>query len=511
MNSYYIAFDCGTMGTKTALYGQDSSLIASAYRENPIQFPRPGWAELDVNAFLKAVREGIAQCLAESKVTPSEIRGITGSGIICGIVGIDKDWNAVTPFIPYLDNRAAAEAAQVRAKGQNPWLKESGNSTVDEFQPPLILRWLLAQPQYAGKFVKVVNNCPYVLGKLAGLKADQAFLDWGTLSGWLIGYDTKKKDWSPRQLEVLELDRDLLPEICAPWKVVGYLCPQEAELLGLPAGIPIAAGSGDVMQSMLGAGVTDPGSCVDIAGTAAIFAVSLKDPIEAVSQVPGYYYALGTLEDTAFYWTMIRAGGLSLRWFRDSVALRPGDGAFYGQIDQEAQSVPAGCGGTLFYPYLQGAGPDLPGASGAFLGLRGGADRKTLWRAILESIAFEYDRVIRFYRSKGMAVTSMVGTEGGSRSDLWCKIKCDLTGVPYRVLQRTEGGLMASAALAAHAVGNLPDLKGSLDQWIQVRRSWSPDGPAHQLYQSLEDLREQLLGSSMAQIFRDLSAWGEGR
>lgn len=51
MGVYYIAFDCGTMGSKTAIYCSDATVMATAYRENPIQYPRPGWAELDVGAF----------------------------------------------------------------------------------------------------------------------------------------------------------------------------------------------------------------------------------------------------------------------------------------------------------------------------------------------------------------------------------------------------------------------------------------------------------------------------
>ena len=87
-------------------------------------------------------------------------------------------------------------------------------------------------------------------------------------------------------------------------------------------------------------------------------------------------FATGTLEDSYFYWSMIRAGGLSLRWFRDRVAGRAGDPLFYAEMDELASNVPAGANGLLFYPYLQGAGPDTPGACGVFAGaLRLGGPR----------------------------------------------------------------------------------------------------------------------------------------
>ena len=168
MGKYYIAFDCGTMGTKTALYSIDSTRVAEAYRENKISYPRPGWAEMDANCFVNNVREGVRECLAKSGVNPAEVRSISASGIICGIVGIDENWQPVTPFVPYLDNRAGGEAKWVRENVEPVWGEESGNAIVDEFMPPMILRWFLNK--YTGfreNAVKVVNNGPFVLGTLA--------------------------------------------------------------------------------------------------------------------------------------------------------------------------------------------------------------------------------------------------------------------------------------------------------------------------------------------------------
>ena len=44
---------------------------------------------------------------------------------------------------------------------------------------------------------------------------------------------------------------EILPEIVKPWHIVGFLSPDEAAKMGLRAGIPIAAGAGDTMQSAL--------------------------------------------------------------------------------------------------------------------------------------------------------------------------------------------------------------------------------------------------------------------
>lgn len=507
MSSYYIAFDCGTMGTKTAIYSSDSTRIAEAYRENIISYPLPGRAEMDPMGFVQAVREGVRECLSASLIDPVDIKGISASGIICGIVGIDENWKPVTPFVSYLDNRAREEADWIKKNVEPVWEDESGNTTVDEFMPPLILRWFLNNYEdFRKKAVKVVNNGPFVLGTLAGLKADKAFIDWATVSGWLIGYSSAEKKWSDRQLEALGLPREILPEIIKPWDIVGYLCKEEAELMGLPAGIPIAAGAGDTMQSAFASGMTEGGQCSDVAGTASIFAVSVPGMVKNISKAPGMMLASGTLENSYFYWSMIRAGGLSLRWFRDSVADQPGVREFYSEMDRLAEKVPAGSGGVLFYPYLQGAGPDMPGACGAFLGLYGSADRAYMWRALLEAIAFEYLQKVSIYRANGIEISEVIGTEGGSKSPLWNQIKADILGVNYKIPLRSEGGLMADAAVAAYATGEIRNLKETMKSWISYKSEYSFSEAENLVYGKIYSAREKMLERAMREIFSSLSA-----
>ena len=120
MSKCYVGFDCGTMGTKVAIYADDSRLIAEAYRPHEISYPKPGWAEMQPDQFYRVVSEGLQECVRTGKVDPKDVRGISCSGIVCGFLPIDDDWRPVGPYIPYLDGRAKEEAAQVAAMGTAP-------------------------------------------------------------------------------------------------------------------------------------------------------------------------------------------------------------------------------------------------------------------------------------------------------------------------------------------------------------------------------------------------------
>jgi xylulokinase len=46
-NTYLIGVDLGTMGTKTAIFNIEGKLVAEAYEESKLYYPKPGWVEQD--------------------------------------------------------------------------------------------------------------------------------------------------------------------------------------------------------------------------------------------------------------------------------------------------------------------------------------------------------------------------------------------------------------------------------------------------------------------------------
>jgi len=506
MSSYYIGFDSGTQGTKVAIYADDSRLVAEAFRAHQILYPKPGWAEMDANQFYRAAAEGIAECVQKGKVDPREVKGISCSGIICGIVPIDEDWNATGPYMLYLDGRSAAEAQEISQSVEPVWIEESGNCEVGTYMPPVMLKWLLKhQPDLIAASKKVVANSHFVMGKLGGFNANAAYLDWGNLSGWIIGYDASRRDWSQRQLDLLGLPRELLPEVVNPAKVVGALCKEAAHELGLREGIPLVAGSGDIMQSTLGSGITDLGCCSDVAGTASIFTVNVNRINNVITMRPGIIYSMSTMEDQYLYWGYIRAGGLSLGWFKEEVMKRHEDDEFFQRMDKLAGETPLGSSSSLFFPYLQGGDASLPNASGAWLGLFGSSNVGSMWRSMLEGIAFEYLSWVRLFREQGIGIKEVVCTGGGAKSPIWNQIKADVLDASYITLKRSEGAVLGNALLAAYGVGEIKDLKQSAGRWVEQKARYTPTAQHHKAYRAIYEKRKEILDGPMLEIFKHLA------
>ena len=499
---YYIGYDCGTMGTKVAIYTINGQLVADAYREHEILYPKPGWAEMEADQFYRVVAEGIKECVTKGKVDPDEVGGISCSGIICGIVPIDADWRPLGPYIPYLDGRAQKEVQDL--EGSDPiWAKESGNAEPAAYMPPVILKWMLANSPHIRKNAKKVVGCGhYVMGKLGGLKAKDAFVDWAHQSGWVIGFDARKRDWSEKQMDLLGLPYEMLPKVVKPWDVVGELCAEEAEKLGLKPGVPLVAGAGDIMQSCLGCGLTDVGMSFDVAGTASIAAFALSDVNEAITRKKVLVNAMNTFEDQYLLWAFIPAGGLSLRWYRDEILRKPGVDEVYRELDKLAEKVPAGSDYAMFFPFLQGrSSPFWATASGTWMGLRGSNQAGHMWRSMLESIAFEYLYWTHVLRDEGFPVNQMIGAGGGSNSRIWNQIKADMMNLDYLIPSQSEGAVLGNALLAAYGVGAIKDMKATIKEWVTFKDTFKPRNEITTFYENMAQKRNEILNGPLLDCF----------
>lgn len=502
----FLGIDVGTQGSKAGLYDDEGRCLGSGYAEHLFDHLRPGWVEMDPAQIERAVCDATAQCMQASGVAAASVQAVGLSGILCGPVFVDEDWRPVRPLIPFLDVRAQEELAWLRHEVEPRWVTESANASLDTYVMATTWEWVRRhEPDVHRRIAKILSLAPYIAGRLTGLGARDAFSDPSHLSGWIIGWDAATGRVSERQLQDLGIPVEHAPRIVDPWHVVGALTSDAAARMGLAAGTPVVAGAGDVMQSNLSAGLVQPGTATDVAGTASILTVGVTGPIPAITAVPGMLYSLGTLPGQALYWGYVKAGGLSLRWFRDQVLERPAVDEVYAELDARAQSVAPGSDGVLFTPYLSGGNPDLPDAAGTWLGMTAATGTDALWRSMLEAIAFEYADFLGAFAAHGVAVSEVLAVGGGARSPLWNQIKADAVNATWTVPDRQDGAVLANAALAGLGVGALGDLGATVTAWVGRGRTFTPRADEVAAYAAVRDVRTRLLGGPLREVFRAIA------
>ncbi len=124
------------------------------------------------------------------------------------------------------------------------------------------------------------------------------------------------------------------------------------------------------------------GDAIDTGGTSGGLAVYWDAPVE----VPGAWVAPAPIPDRWLVGGAMTATGRALDWLADDVL----GGVPVETLIAEAATVPPGCDGLVFLPYLAGERSPLwdPDARGAFVGLTLAHGRGHLARAVLEAAAY---------------------------------------------------------------------------------------------------------------------------
>ena len=167
----------------------------------------------------------------------------------------------------------------------------------------------------------------------------------------------------------------------------------------------------------------------------------------------------------------ISGGGLCLEWFSRIT------GKNLKELDALAES--AQNKNVYFIPHFSGRTLPLDdNVSGAFLGLDATTDTGVMFKAIMESVAFEYKTYLDILTSSGAlgGLNSVYGVGGGAKSRLFSQIKADVLGADYVSLANADSAPAAMALLSAKGCGYIgKDLKSIFSHSGTQNKTYAPN------------------------------------
>jgi xylulokinase len=473
-----IGVDIGTQGVKAAVYDARGRCHGEAFRKSDLHRPSPGVVEEDPEFQLKSACEVISECAAKA-AGAGVVRGLSIDGQMAGIIGVGEDGQNVTPYDSWLDTRCAPWIQLMNREAGAEIARKSGGPPSFNHGPK-ILWWKHERPEVYARIRAFVQPGGYAVMRLCGMDGSRAFIDRSYLhfSGFA---DARAGTWDPALCARFGVDPAKLPRIVGSQEIVGEITAGMAARCGLPAGTPVAAGCGDTAASFLSSGATRTGVCVDVAGTASVFAATTP---EFQADETELVISCGRSASPKLWhpYAYINGGGMNLEWFREQLA-----GAFaaagspqpgFETLNAMAAAVTPAEDDPLFVPHLGGrVSPSQPLLRGAWVGLTWSHGPGHLFRAVLEGVALEYGiylRTIERLFGKGMAAEVRV-TGGGEKSAVWNRIKADTLQVPVVQVMGAGGAPLGSALLAANAAGVIGDLDAAASRWIATGAVTEPD------------------------------------
>ena len=191
---YFLSLDLGTQGTKAALVNLSGDVLCSAFSENRYTEKDDGEISIPAEELSKGVLRATRKLLEDSRADASRIAGIAVVAMMAGIVGIDEDWNPVIPYDPGLDKRCETSIKKMQAMGEDKIIRLSGCPVIVA-QGAKIYWWKENHPEIFARIRKMIPASTYVSGRMAGLKAADAYMDYTHIHLTNMA-DTKQGCWS---------------------------------------------------------------------------------------------------------------------------------------------------------------------------------------------------------------------------------------------------------------------------------------------------------------------------
>jgi xylulokinase len=467
-----LAVDIGTQSTRAALVDRRGTIIDVASAPVDLFTPRPGWAEQDPEQWWQTTVANIMAVRGRHPGLPVAAIGVGAQ--MHSLVPVDADGSPLARRCALWSDKRCLD--QVNAFRRQPGARDlsrlAGNLPLPAWAG-FKMAWLrAARPAVYADAACLLVAKDFLNMRLCGTAAT----DPAEASGSFL-CDAATGEWSADLLAALQVDRSKLPDIADSGAVIGTLRRGVAERTGLTAGIPVVAGSGDMMCQLLGSGITRPGRVALVAGTASIVAASAGQPSPDIRVMN-----LRSASGSWIHFGIGDAAGKSLRWFADEL-WPAAAGADFESIVAAAAEVTAGCDGLLFFPYLLGERTLGHAQSRAsFVGVTPGHDRAHFARAVIEGITLEDRRALACVCPGGPREPVRC-IAGGAGSAVWNQIRADVFGYPVQTLACAEGGIIGAAILAGVGAGWYPDAAAGAEEVVRPADCWQPEPAAVRCYQ----------------------------
>jgi xylulokinase len=469
-----LGLDIGTTGCKAAVFDAHGKLLASAYREYPLIFAQPGWAELDSDRVCDLAMEVIAETAAACPADPVQAVGVSCQGE--AFTPVDRNGRALGYAMVSSDSRAASYTGEwSRQFGVESLYRITGHTP----HPMFSLFKLLWTRDHRPDVWRAADKwlCFEDLFCLRlGLPPTMGY----PLAGRTMLFNVRTHVWDARILDAVGLTPDRLARPIPAGSISGTIPPETARRLGLAQGAILIAGGHDQPCNAIGAGAVRNGVAMYGAGTVECvcpaFDRAVFDPALMRSNLCTYDFTIpGMYTTVAFSLT----GGNLLKWYRDEwcaaekeQAARDGTDV-YELILRQLGDQPSP---VLVLPYFTPSGTPYfdTETPGVLYGLRLSTRRSDVLRGLMEGVALEMRLNLETLRTAGVPIHELRAVGGGARNPALLRLKASVMGTSIVPVTVTEAGCLGMALLAYAAREGAP-VVDLVSRWIRPLDPVAPD------------------------------------
>ena len=440
------------------LFDASGNSLGTSQMEHNQVFPRAGWVEHDPMEIWSHTRRVMADVLALSEYSGTDIAalGITNqreTTVVWDRTTGEPVYNAIV------------------------WQDTRTSDICSELDPHLFERTGLPVSTYFSgpKIAWILDNVPG-----ARARADAGELAFGTIDSWLVWRLTKGNvhctdvtnasrtmlmdlntlQWDAELCAALGIPQSMLPRIVSSSEEIGTVA-QSGEFNG----VPITGILGDQQAATFGQACLEPGEAKNTYGTGNFLLLNTGTELRRSTHglISTVCYKLGDQPTVYALEGSIAVTGSLIQWLRDNLGIiRTAP-----EVETLANTVPDN-GGCYIVPAFSGllAPHWRDDARGIIAGLTRFNTKAHIARAALEAVAYQTREVVdAMNNDSGIPLTRLKVDGGMVRNKLLMQFQADQLGVPVIVPAITE----ITALGAAYAAGLAAGIWSSTDD---IRRLW---------------------------------------
>ena len=500
MEAYFMGIDTGTQGVRIGISDTRGKLVFEKEQKWETEFPKVGWAEQNPLNWWEAVN-GIFEQIAHT--LDSEIRQNIKACCVCATsttaIPVDQEGRPLMNAMMWMDARSRKEMQEINDTG-HPVLDYCGKETSFEWMIPKALWIKRHRKDIYDVCYRIVDQLDWMNYQLCGKWSSSicnTTCKWNYVSS-MGGY---QRDFF-EQIGFEDYEEKLTMRVDKIGDPVGTIRPELSEKYGFSREMQIVQGGIDAHMAMFGLDVLKPGKLGVIMGTSFVH-LCLSDEKPDMKGIWGPYD--GAVLDNM--WLLeggqISASGL-VNWFRHNFHIPEKDGNPYGNLLGIPDEIPIGADGVTVLDFFQGNRTPYKDAmaKGVIFGLNIKHTWKHIYRAVLESVSYGTQNIIRNFEEQGYPVASITACGGVTKDRRWLQMISDVTGKPIIVNENIQAGVLGCCVVAASKGRFYNDFQSAAEHMVKPKFIVEPDMKNHEeyqpyfhkyleLYESLKDLMHQ--------------------
>ena len=460
--AFYIGIDIGTSSVKTLLTDELGKTAGIAQREYDVEKPNALYAQQDMDLIWGKTRETIIEVLNKTGLPADEVKGISFSGQMHGLVMTNREGKLLGKAILWCDQRASRQTEEVyQMLGEQEFKMITLNDLSSGFLLTSLL-WVKENDRATyEKIYKVMLPKDYIRYLMCG----EIATDYSDASASLM-FDTRKQEWAWNIADGFGLNHRFFPECHESHEIAGYISRKCAEETGLKEGTPVTYGGGDSIMQQIGNGViSDKSPWIANIGTSCSLNCATQRPVfDPKFRINTFCHVKRNMW---FFMGANLCGGAALKWLKNNVLHMKS----YDEMSALADTVEPGSNGLLFLPYLSGSRSPVndSDAQGMFFGLTLSHDHAHMIRSVMEGIILGMKTTFSILEESGLSTERMIASGGGARSNVFLQMEADMFQKPVYITENNEQSCLGAAITAAVGTGCYRTYEEACSQMVKLK------------------------------------------